>query len=151
DLKYPQLYKIEDTGESSLDGALPWDTTVRTSYNPYRNLQVIQTELFARYQERSLKDPGLTYLNQRIEMISKLNSQTSIPLNLDARKSRKKHYEQLELDIENTYLRSIGKEPIEKFDSDDTETIDFKKILMNQTHLVMADFINLSNNFNFSW
>ena len=151
DLKYPQLYKIEDTGESSLDGALPWDTTIRTSYNPYRNLQVIQTELFARYQERSLKDPGLTYLNQRIEMISKLNSQTSIPLNLDARKSRKKHYEQLELDIENTYLRSIGKEPIEKFDSDDTETIDFKKILMNQTHLVMADFINLSNNFNFSW
>ncbi|WP_299976764.1 carboxy terminal-processing peptidase [Desulfobacula sp.] len=151
DLKYPQLYKIEDTGENSLDGALPWDTTVRTSYKPYRKLQVIHTKLTTRYQERSLKDPGLNYLNQRIKMISKLNSQTSISLNLDARKSRKKRYEQLELDIENNYLRSIGKEPIEKFDQDDTETIDFKKILMNQTHLVMADFINLSNNFDFSW
>ncbi|MBC2705156.1 MAG: carboxy terminal-processing peptidase [Desulfobacula sp.] len=151
DLRYPQIYKIEDTGESSLDGALPWDTTVRTSYNPYRKLQVIHTKLATRYQERSLKDPGLTYLNKRIDMISKLNSQTSISLNLDARKSRKKRYEQLELDIENDYLRAINKAPIEKFDRDDTETIDSKKILMDQTHLVMADFINLSNNFHFSW
>lgn len=151
DLRYPQIYKIEDTGESSLDGALPWDTTVRTSYNPYRKLQVIHTKLATRYQERSLKDPGLTYLNKRIEMISKLNSQTSISLNLDARKSRKKQYEQLELDIENDYLRSVNKAPIEKFDRDDTEPIDFKKILMDQTHLVMADFIDLSNNFDFSW
>ncbi|MBU8911643.1 MAG: carboxy terminal-processing peptidase [Desulfobacterales bacterium] len=151
DLKYPQIYKIEDTGESSLDGALPWDTTIRTSYNPYRELQAINTKLTVQYQERSLKDPGLNYLNKRIEMISRLNSQTSIPLNLEARKSRKKLYEQLELDIENDYLRSTGQTPIEKFAQEDMETSDFKKILMNQTHLVMADFIDLSNDLDFLW
>ena len=151
DLKYPQIYKIEDTGESSLDGALPWDTTVRTTYTSYRELQGIYKKLFARYQKRSRKDPGLNYLNDRIEMTSKINSLTSISLNLDARKSRKKLFEQLELDIENDFLRSIGKEPIDKFDQEKIKTHDFKKILMDQTHLVMADFIDLSNDFNFSW
>jgi len=151
DLKYPQIYKIEDTGESSLDGALPWDTTVRTSYNSYRKLQGIHSKIFVQYQKRSLKDPGLNYLNKRIEMISKLNSQTSISLNLNARKSRKKYYEQLELDIENDYLKAIGKDPIEKFDQDGAKTSDFKKILMNQTHLVMADFIDISSDFGFLW
>ena len=151
DLKYPQLYKIEDTGESSLDGALPWDTTIRTSYDSYRKLQIIYSQLFIRYQARSIKDPGLNYLNKRIKMISKLNSKTSISLNLDERKSRKKHYEQLELDIENDYLKAIGKDPIEKLDQDTAKTNDFKKILMDQTHLVMADFIDISNDFGFSW
>ena len=151
DLKYPQIYKIKDTGESSLDGALPWDTTTRTFYNAYRKLQSINKKLFTRYQERSLKDPGLNYLNKRIEMISKLNSQTSLSLNLDARRSRKIQYEKLELDIENDYLRSIGQAPIEKFDQDHAKPSNFKEILMSQTHLVTADFIVLSNEFGFSW
>ena len=84
-------------------------------------------------------------------MISKLNSQTSISLNLNERKSRKKHYEQLKLDIENDYLKAIGKDPIEKLDQDAAKISDFKKILMDQTHLVMADFIDISNDFGFSW
>ena len=151
DLEYPHIYKIEDTGESSLDDALPWDTTIRTSYNSYRKLQVIYSKLFTRYQARSIKDPGLNYLNKRIQMISKLNSQTSISLNLNERKSRKKHYEQLKLDIENDYLKAIGKDPIEKLDQDAAKISDFKKILMDQTHLVMADFIDISNDFGFSW
>jgi len=151
DLEYPHIYKIKDTGESSLDGALPWDTTTRSSYNSYRKLQDIYQKLFTRYQERSLEDPGLKYLNKRIQMISKLDSQTSFSLNLDIRKSKKKQYEKLELDIENDYLKSIGQAPLKEFGQDHTKTSDFKEILMRQTHLVMADFIDLSNNLNYSW
>jgi carboxyl-terminal processing protease len=151
DLNYPQLYNIEDTGESSLDGALPWDTTVKTFYKAYRSLYSMNKKLEAGYQERSLKDPGLTYLRKKIALTSEINSQTTLSLNLDARKSRKKTYEQLELDIENNYLRSRGKAPLENLDQKDTEISDFKEILMNQTHLVMADLIDLSHEFDFSW
>ncbi|CCK81069.1 carboxy terminal-processing peptidase [Desulfobacula toluolica] len=151
DLSYPQLYKIEDTGESSLEGALPWDTTIKTSYKAYRSLQLMNEKLDTGYQKRSLKDPGVTYLKKRIEIASKINSQTSISLNLDARKSEKKLFEQSELDVENNYLISIGKAPIEKFDPETTKINDFKEIMMNQTHLVMADFIELSHDFDFSW
>ncbi|WP_457554094.1 carboxy terminal-processing peptidase [Desulfobacula sp.] len=151
DLKYPQLYNIENTGESSLDGALPWDTTRKTAYNDYPSLSLINKKLNADYQKRALKDSGLNYLKKRIKIASRLNNQTSLSLNLDVRKSLKKQYEKLEIDLENAYLKSIGKPSIEKLDQKDMKTDAFKKILMDQTQLVMADFIGLSNERGFSW
>ncbi len=151
DIKFPQIYKIEDTGESSLEGALPWDTTVKTSYTPYKGLQNIENELMAQYKQRSSQDPGINYLNKRIKIASSLNNRTSVSLNLDIRKSRKKQYELSELDIENDYLKSMGKDPIVDFDQKDIKISDFKKILMNQTHLVMVDFISLAKIHDYSW
>ncbi len=151
DLKYPHLYKIKDTGESSLDGALPWDTTAKTSYAAYRALSKINQKLNSDYQKRSLTDPGLNYLRKSIEMATTLNNEALTSLNLETRKLKQKQQEQLEIDIENEYLTSIGKPPIEKLDQKNMRTDDFKKILMDQTHLVMADFINLSNDLDFSW
>ncbi|MDA3916942.1 MAG: carboxy terminal-processing peptidase [Deltaproteobacteria bacterium] len=151
DIKFPQIYKIEDTGESSLENALPWDTTIRTSYSPYKGLQNIEKELMAQYKQRSAQDPGINYLSKRIEITSRLNHETSVSLNLDIRKSRKKHYEITELDIENDYLKSMGRDPIANFDQEDIKISDFKKILMSQTHLVMGDFISLAKIHGYSW
>ncbi|NOX32593.1 MAG: tail-specific protease [Deltaproteobacteria bacterium] len=151
DLKYPQIYKIDDTGESSLEGALPWDTTIKTAYNSYRDLQPIKKKLTLLYKKRSLKNPGLIYLKKRIGIADKINSKKSISLNLAARKSRKKQYEKSELDIENDYLKAVGKKPVKKFDREDTKISSFKEILMDQTYLVMADFIDLSKTLGFSW
>jgi len=151
DLQYPQLYKIEDTGESSLDGALPWDQTMKTNYSSYPPLDGIDKKLLERYEERSLKDPGLNYLKKRIEIGAELNSKAALSLNLEARKLRKKQYEKAELDIKNEYQKAIGKKPTEKTNQEDTGIEDAKTILMNQTYLVMADFINFSKNLGFSW
>ncbi len=151
DIKFPQIYEIEDTGESSLEGALPWDTTIKTSYIPYKGLDNIENTLDKQYAKRSAKDPGINYLNKRIDIISQLNKQTSLSLNLEQRKSKKKQYEQSELDIENDYLKATGKEPMENFDEKETKMNDFKKILKDQAYLVMADFINLANNHGYSW
>ncbi|MFA5902839.1 MAG: carboxy terminal-processing peptidase [Desulfobacula sp.] len=151
DLQYPQLYKIEDTGESSLDGALPWDQTVKTTYSSYPPLEEIYKKLSDKYEERGLKDPGLNYLKKKIEIGTELNSKAALSLNLEARELRKKQYEKTELDIKNAYLKSIGKTQIEKTTQEDTGIEDSKTILMNQTYLVMADFINLVKNLGFSW
>lgn len=151
DLQYPQLYKIEDTGESSLDGALPWDQTMKTNYNSYPPLDAINKKLLERYEERSLKDPGLNYLKKRIEIGNELNSKAALSLNLAERESRKKQYEKAQLDVQNEYLKTIGKKPIEKTNKEGTGIEDSKTILMNQTYLVMADYINLVKNFGFEW
>ncbi|MCP3876558.1 MAG: tail-specific protease [Desulfobacteraceae bacterium] len=151
DLKYPQLYKVEDTGESSLDDALPWDTIIKTSYNAYRSLYSINKKLDADYQERSLKDPGMNYLRKRIELMTKINSKTSVSLNFETRESTKKLNEQMETNIENNYLASIGEKPAKETDQELTKIDNFKKIIMNQTHLVMADFIDLSKTLGFTW
>jgi carboxyl-terminal processing protease len=151
DLQYPQLYKIEDTGESSLDGALPWDRTMKTNYSAYQPLDEIYKKLAEGYEERAFKDPGLNYLKKRIEISAELNSKAALSLNLDSRKLRKKQYEQDELVIKNEYFKAIGKDPIEKPSQENTGIEDAKTILMNQTHLVMADFIKVSKGLGFSW
>ncbi len=151
DIKFPQIYKIEDTGESSLENALLWDTTIKTSYKPYKILQNIEKELMVQYQQRADQDPGIKYLNQRIEISSKLNQRSEVSLNLETRKSRKKEYERSELVIENEYLKSMGREPIVNFDQKDTKISDFKNILMSQTQLIMGDFINLTKTHGYSW
>ena len=151
DIKFPQIYEIEDTGESSLEGALPWDTTIKTSYIPYKGLQNIENTLNRQYTKRSAKDPGINYLNKRIDIISQLNKETSVSLNLEQRKSKKKQYEQSELDIENDYLKAMGKEPMESYDEKETMVNDFKKILMDQAYLVMADYISLAKIHGYSW
>jgi carboxyl-terminal processing protease len=151
DIKFPQIYETKDTGESSLDGALPWDTTTKTSYTPYKKLLDIETKLNKLYNQRASKDPGINYLNKRVDIISKLNKKTSISLNLVDRKSRKKQFEQHELDIENDYLQAMGKKPIENFNDKQTKVNDFKKILMDQAYLVMADFIDLAKIHDYAW
>lgn len=80
-----------------------------------------------------------------------MNSQTSLPLNLEARKKRKKQFEASEIENENIYLKSLGREPISSLDQKDINISDFKKILLEQTHVVMADFINLAKTYNYSW
>lgn len=151
DLQYPQLYKIENTGESSLDGALPWDQTMKTTYSAYPSLDVIYKKLSERYNERSLKDPGLNFLKKRIEMADELNSKKALSLNLKARELRKKQYEKDEQDLKNEYLKLTGKKPVEETNQEDTGIEDAKTILMNQTYLVMADFIYFSKNLGFTW
>ena len=151
DIKFPQIYKLKDTGESSLKGALPWDTTIKTVYTAYKKLDTIEKKLIEQYKQRSVKDPGLNYLKKKIEIIDKLNKNTLLSLNLKLRKSKKKEYELSELDIENKYLKSMGKEPIVNLDQKDTKINDFKKIFMTQAHLVMADFIDLAKFHDFSW
>jgi carboxyl-terminal processing protease len=151
DLQYPQLYKIEDTGESSLDGALPWDRTMKTNYSAYQPLDEIYKKIAEGYEERVFKDPGLNYLKKRIEISTELNSKAALSLNLESRKLRKKQYEQDELVIKNEYFKAIGKDPIEKPNQENTGIEDAKTILMNQTHLVMADFIKFSKSLGFLW
>ncbi len=151
DLEYPHLYKIKDTGESSLDGSLPWDTIAKTSYDAYPSLSLVNKKLHIDYQKRSLKDPGLNYLRKSVEMASRLDDEASLSLNLEDRKFKKKQYEQLEIDIENDYLKAIGKPSIEKLDQKNIKSDDFKKILMDQTYRIMADFIGLSKDLAFSW
>ncbi len=151
DLEFPRLYKIEDTGESSLDGALPWDTIFRTFYNAYRPLEPLIEKLNGYYQERAKSNPELIYLKRRIKMGEAINAETTLSLKIDDRRTRQKTYEKMELDIENDYLTAIGSPKIEAFDPETSKIKETKQIMMEQTHQVMADMIAYSRLFRYSW
>ncbi len=151
DLNFPQIYNLDDIGESTLDGALPWDTTVRSLYTAYPKLDAISMQLKENYQHRAISDPGLNYLEKRIQMISSLDSEKTLSLNINERKQQKGALEQQELDIENQYRNAIGKPNLKDLSDEDSKLTDLKEILMVQTHLVMADYIDLINDYGYSW
>lgn len=151
DITMPGIYNLEDTGESSLDGALPWDTMDKSRFVAYPPLTPFFAQLTRNLTERSKTDPGMIYLGQRLDMIDAMTQQESISLNLDKRIQRQEADAQKELDIENQYLTALGQEPLESYDSETAKIKDYKKIIMEQTQFVMADFISLSRKRGLSW
>ncbi len=153
DLKLPQIYNVDDTGESSLDGALPWDTTVRSLYTAYPKLDTMLQELNQSYLDRSQNDPGINYLDKRIRMMTELDANTHLSLNLNKRKLTQKQIEQKELDMENLYRFAVGKQKLNDINdkNNQNQLTDLKEILMNQTHLIMADFIVLTQRHRRYW
>jgi len=133
------------------EGALLWDKIYKTSYDPYLPMDKINDALNKAYKLRSQEDPDLTYLTKRIELNDQINAQKTISLNLEQRKSRKKEYKQIELNIENTYLKTIGKPVIKEITQETSAIKDFKKMIINQTHQVMSDLIAYSKKNKLSW
>ncbi len=151
DLKYPQIYKVKQTGESSLDGALLWDTIAKTRYNAYNSLAPLFPLLWKKYKERSSQAPGVIYLKKRIEMNSLLNGQETLSLNLKQRRNKNKQHDQKELELENQYRTAIGKEPLESLDDEAAKLTDYKKIMMEQTEYIMANFILMAADHGYTW
>ncbi|MCP3944924.1 MAG: tail-specific protease [Desulfobacteraceae bacterium] len=151
DLKYPQIYKIKHTGESSLDGALPWDTIKKTHYKAYKPLDPVYAFLRKNYQKRILHDPGMIYLEERIDLTNRINGRQTLSLNLAQRKKRIDSYTSQELKNENEYRVALGKKPLKSLDNEDVEFKDPKEIMMEQTHHVMADFITIAAKLGYSW
>lgn len=153
DIQLPQIYNIEDTGESSLEDALPWDTTIRSLYTAYSKLDRIIKKLNKAYENRAAIDPGINYLEKRIQMITRLDNDKHLSLSIHKRKQKQKEIEQLELDLENDYRSSVGKPILTEINDENhkTQLTDLKDILMDQTHLIMADLIAYSDDYGFAW
>jgi carboxyl-terminal processing protease len=151
DLKYPQMYKIEDTGESSLDGALLWDTILKTRYDDYRSLEPVYQIISDAYQERVRHDPGMIYLKKRIDLTNHLNTRETLSLNLTQRREKIDLYTRQELKNENGYRVALGKKPLESLDGEGIKLKGSKEILMEQTHYVMADFISIAAKLGYTW
>jgi carboxyl-terminal processing protease len=151
DLQYPQIYKVEDTGESSLEGALPWDTILKTRYNAYRSLAPVYKIIGDEYQKRVLTDPGMIYLKNRIDLTDQVTAQKTLSLNLAQRKEKIDLYNRQELENENEYRAALGEKPLESFDDEGIELKASKEIMMEQTQSVMADFITTAAKLGYIW
>ncbi|MBF0200371.1 MAG: carboxy terminal-processing peptidase [Desulfamplus sp.] len=120
DIHFPPIYNKEETGESSLKGVLPWDTTVKAPYTPYRSMEPVINELESKHLERISDKADFKYLRERYELSSELYGLKSLPLNMEKRKAHKERMNQLELKMENSLRLARGLAPfssIEEFHS----------------------------------
>ena len=151
DISLPRIYNLEDTGESSLEGALLWDVISRVKYQAYPPLDPLYDTLSRQYQQRITQDPGMVYLNRQLELTNRLGKETDLSLNIEKRRQKRDLQEQAALEIENEYLTASGKAPIDTLAEQDTRINGFKEILLNQAQRIMTDFIALSKQQGYAW
>ncbi len=102
DIAFPDLYDAyEDIGESSLDGALPWDTVRPVEYRPYHAIQALLPELQQRYDERAQASPDFIYLRDQIERTRILRQREQLSLNEQKVKAEREQARRVEFDAEN--------------------------------------------------
>jgi carboxyl-terminal processing protease len=102
DISFPDFYDAyEDIGESSLDGALPWDTVRPVEYTPYHAIQALVPELQQRYDERAEASPDFIYLRDQIERTRVMRQREELSLNEVKVKEEREKNRRTEFDAEN--------------------------------------------------
>ena len=102
DISFPDFYDAyEDIGESSLDGALPWDTVRAVEYTQYHAIQALVPELQQRYDERAQKSPDFIYLRDQIERTRVMRQREQLSLNEQKVKEEREENRRTEFDAEN--------------------------------------------------
>ncbi len=102
DITFPDFYDAyEDIGESSLDGALPWDTVRPVEYRPYHAIQAMLPQLKQLHDERAENSPDFIYLKDQIERTRELRQRDQLSLNELIVKDEREQARRVEFDAEN--------------------------------------------------
>jgi len=123
DIEFPDFYDAyEDIGESSLDGALPWDTVRPVEYRTYHSIQALLPELKTLHEERAATSPDFIYLEGQIERTLNLREREILSLNEAVVKQEREDSRREEFDAENMRRALKGlplKEWVDEEESDD--------------------------------
>ena len=166
DITFPDFYDAyEDIGESSLDGALPWDTVRPVEYRTYNSIQTMLPELQNLHDERAKTSPDFIYLLGQIERTRALREKETFSLNELVVKQEREDSRREEFDAENM-RRALKGIPLEEWKENEdveegsTEFTDEETILVDneeeieeeeesdplilESARILADFISLS-------
>jgi len=160
DINLPSLYDTSEIGESTLEGALPWDKIRPARYKMFNDFADIIPQLIRRHQKRVVNDPDYNYLVKTAELIEERRKKESISLNRVQRETDKKQLEQQQLVLENTRRKAKGitllkdikeleKESEEKNKNKDNhkdkkDDKDEPTPLLTETGYILIDYIHLN-------
>lgn len=170
DIELPPIYNSDETGESSLDGALPWDKSKQASYTPYIPLMPLVNQLKESHLKRIDNNPDFAYLKEKYELTKEIYSLKSLSLNAVKRAEYKEHLNQMELEIENRLRRNKGLklllsiDELHNSDSTKKQGIDEEEspgeipkkdekedTLLKETEEIMGDFIKIAQSTGYKW
>ena len=156
DITLPSTWDIEESGESSLDSALPWD---QISPTPFRKFQINKStldRLKVAHEKRMLESPDLQYILNIRKRYDKQQEKTSISINLDKRRAEKIDRQLWVLATENQRRAAKNLETFKTFESleefnknkeDINIDIDIENdFLLNEGMLILSDYLYLNSN-----
>jgi len=122
DILFPELYDLDQVGESALDHALSWDEIHAVRHEHYHPLDKSLPALTKLHDERVKSDPDFIYLRDQIALLTESRARTKVSLNESARIAQRERDKAAELGIENKRRRLKGLEELTSLsdDSDDS-------------------------------
>ena len=169
DITFPDFYDAyDDIGESSLDGALPWDTVRPVEYRAYHPIQAAVPELRSLHEERAKTSPDFNYLLGQIERTRELREREEISLNEEVVKQEREDARKEEFEAENMRralkglpleewvededidedssdsLASSDSEIVEPEENEEETELDEDDPLILESGRILADYINLN-------
>ena len=155
DITYPDVFGIDNIGESTLEDALTWDTIKPTSYRQTNGVEPYLDRLRMNHERRVAQDPDFAYLQSLSDWRRQKRAETHISLNQATRVNEKEADDVWRLDLENALLIAKGEDPVTNLKELETRRSqrEAEKIsgsdedpdpLIIETGNILMDYINLS-------
>ena len=123
DIAFPDFYDAyDDIGESSLDGALPWDTVRPVEYRRYNPIDEILPTLKVKHEARASSSPDFKYLQDQITRTKRSREREKISLNEAFVKAERESLRREEFDADNVRRQAKGLTLREWKDDNDRNT-----------------------------
>lgn len=139
DVPLASMIGLDDVGESALDEALPWDRIPGVPYRAARAGGVQPAVLATEEGVRAAADPDYRWLVADIAAVQEVRRQTSVSLNLAARKSERDALDRDRLARENARRKARDLPALASIE--DIPNDDAPDIVLTQATEVMADMI----------
>ncbi|MDA9142045.1 carboxy terminal-processing peptidase [Gammaproteobacteria bacterium] len=156
DITLPSTWNIEESGESSLDSALPWDQINPTPFRKFKINKNALDRLKVAHEKRMLDSPDLQYILNIRKRYDEQQEKTSISINLDTRRAEKIDRQLWVLATENQRRAAKNLETFQTFENleefnknkeDNDLDIDLENdYLLNEGMLILSDYLYLNTN-----
>jgi len=158
DITLPSTWDIEESGESSLDSALPWDQISPILFRKFKINKGVLDRLKDAHEKRMLESPDLQYILNIRKRYDEQQEKTSISINIDTRRAEKIERQLWVLETENQRRAAQNLETFKTFedleefnkdkeDNDRDIDIDLQNdYLLNEGMLILSDYLYLNTN-----
>ncbi|MDC1008445.1 carboxy terminal-processing peptidase [Gammaproteobacteria bacterium] len=156
DITLPSTWDIEESGESSLDSALPWDQISPTPFRKFKINKSALDRLKVAHEKRMLESPDLQYILNIRKRYDEQQEKTSISINLDTRRAEKIDRQLWVLATENQRRAAKNLETFQTFENleefnknkegNDLDIDLENDYLLNEGMLILSDYLYLNTN-----
>ena len=153
DIVLPSTWDIEETGESSLDESLPWDTIRPIRHRIYNLNDFAIQRASENHTDRLSSDPNMQYILKVRQKYDQRKNKKELSLNINERKNDKLDRRSWILNAENARRNLLNLDTFDTYDDLETfrEEIDSDEIsletdfLLNESKNIIADYLKFSS------
>ena len=153
DIVLPSTWDIEETGESSLDESLPWDTIRPIRHRIYNLNDFAIQRASENHIDRLSSDPNMQYILKIRQKYDQRKNNKKLSLNINERKSDKLDRRSWILNAENSRRSLLNIDTFDTYDDLESfrEDIDSDEIslendfLLNESKNIMVDYLKFSS------